>query len=320
MRNIILGNTETSVSAVSLGAWAYGGPQKLGPMHTGWSDQQDDDSTNTLLRCNDVGIRHWDTADVYGDGKSENIIGSIWDKLPRSNIFLATKTGYDPGQYEHYYHPEQMRKQIETSLINLRSEYVDLYYLHHCNFGDNDEYFDDALETVRRFQEEGKTRFIGLSDWDSSKIMKFIDAVKPDVVQPYRNLMNDTFVTSGLKEWIDIHNTGVCFFSPIMHGLLTGKYTQPTNFKSGDMRAGIAEFTNPEIIDRLRQNKTLLESRFEDHPNPVMHGIVDSLLTDTETSCVLLGQRNVEQANVAATLGQKMSGADSDWVKSLYRF
>ena len=173
---------------------------------------------------------------------------------------------------------------------------------------------------VRRFQEEGKTRFIGLSDWDASKIMKFIDAVRPDVIQPYRNLMNDTFVTSGLKAWVDIHNIGVCFFSPIMHGLLTGKYTQPTNFKSGDMRAGIEEFTNPEIINKIRENKTLLETRFSYHPNPVMHGIVDSLLTDTQTGCVLLGQRNISQANVAATLGQKMSDTDSDWVKSLYRF
>jgi len=242
MRNIVLGNTDASVSAVSLGAWAYGGPQKLGPMHTGWSDQQDDDSTNTLLRCNEVGIRHWDTADVYGDGKSEKIIGSIWDKLPRSNIFLATKTGYDSGQYEHYYHPDQMRKQMEKSLINLRTDYVDLYYLHHCNFGDHDEYLSDALEMVQRFREEGKTRFIGLSDWDASKIMKFIDDVKPDVIQPYRNLMNDSYVSSGLKDWVNVHNVGVCFFSPIMHGLLTGKYTQQTNFKSGDMRAGIAYY------------------------------------------------------------------------------
>ena len=150
--------------------------------------------------------------------------------------------------------------------------------------------------------------------------MKFIDDVKPDVIQPYRNLMNDSYVSSGLKDWVSVHNVGVCFFSPIMHGLLTGKYTQPTNFKSGDMRAGIAEFTNTDIIKKIGENKTLLEARFANHPNPVMHGIVDSLLTDTETSCVLLGQRNVDQANVAATLGQKMSDTDSDWVKSLYRF
>jgi len=74
------------------------------------------------------------------------------------------------------------------------------------------------------------------------------------------------------------------------------------------------------IIKKIGENKTLLEARFAKQPNPVMHGIVDSLLTDTETSCVLLGQRNVEQANVAATLGKTMSDSDTDWVKSLYKF
>ena len=77
---------------------------------------------------------------------------------------------------------------------------------------------------------------------------------------------------------------------------------------------------NSEIINKIRENKTLLESRFADHPNPVMHGIIDSLLTDTKTSCVLLGQRNIIQAKVAATLGQKMSDTDSNWVRNLYRF
>ena len=66
----------------------------------------------------------------------------------------------------------------------------------------------------------------------------------------------------------------------------------------------------------ISNNTALLESRFADHPNPVMHGIIDSLLTDTKTSCVLLGQRNIIQAKVAATLGQKMSDTDSDWVKN----
>ena len=75
-----------------------------------------------------------------------------------------------------------------------------------------------------------------------------------------------------------------------------------------------------DIIKKIGENKTLLEARFANHPNPVMHGIVDSLLTDTETSCVLLGQRNIEQANVAATLGKIISKTDTDWVKSLYKF
>ena len=178
MQKIILGKTGAKVSAISLGTWSYGGANKQGEIPVGWEGQQDDDSINALLRCHEIGINHWDTADVYGNGQSEKVIGSLWGEIPRTDIFLATKVGWDIGDYGHFYHPVHMRKQMEKSLINLQTDCVDLLYLHHCNFGKQDEYLDGALETVRRFQEEGKTRFVGLSDWDLFKIMKYIDRTK----------------------------------------------------------------------------------------------------------------------------------------------
>jgi len=318
MRKIILGKTGAEVSAISLGTWSYGGANKQGEIPVGWEGQQDNDSINALLRCHEIGINHWDTADVYGDGRSEKVIGSLWGEIPRADIFLATKVGWDIGDYGHFYHPVHMRKQMEQSLINLQTDCVDLLYLHHCNFGKQHEYFSDALETIRRFQEEGKTRFVGLSDWDLFKIMKYIDDAQPDVVQPYRNVMDDTYGPSGLKDWIDEHNAGVCFFSPIKHGLLTGKYTKPATFGAGDFRANVDDFTKINVIEKMQENKILLEERFSDHPYPVMRGIIDALLTDVSSGCVLLGQRNLDQVTTAATLGEKMSKQDAGWVKSLY--
>ena len=171
MRKIILGKTGAEVSTISLGTWSYGGAVKQGDTPVGWEGQKDTDSISALLRCHEIGINHWDTADVYGDGQSEKLIGSLWGQVPRADIFLATKVGWDIGEYGHFYHPVHMRKQMDQSLINLQTDCVDLLYLHHCNFGKQDEYFNDALETLRRFQEEGKTRFVGLSDWDLFKIM-----------------------------------------------------------------------------------------------------------------------------------------------------
>ena len=318
MRKIILGKTGAKVSTISLGTWSYGGANKQGETPVGWEGQKDADSINALLRCHEIGINHWDTADVYGNGRSEKLIGSLWGQVPRNDIFLATKVGWDIGEYGHFYHPVHMRKQIDQSLINLQTDCVDLLYLHHCNFGKQEEYFNDALETVRRFQEEGKTRFVGLSDWDLFKIMKYIDAAQPDVVQPYRNVKDDTYGPSGLKDWIDKHNSGVCFFSPIKHGLLTGKYTEPVAFGDGDFRTNVNDFTKTDVIKKMQENKILLEDRFSDHPYPVMRGIIDALLFDAPTGCVLLGQRNVEQVNIASTLGEKLFKVDTDWVKSLY--
>ena len=146
MRKIILGKTGAEVSAISLGTWSYGGANKQGEIPVGWEGQQDNDSINALLRCHEIGINHWDTADVYGDGRSEQLIGSIWDKISRDEVFIATKVGWDRGPYDYWYNPDHMRTNMERSLKNLRTDCVDLIYLHHCNFGKQEQYFDDALD------------------------------------------------------------------------------------------------------------------------------------------------------------------------------
>ena len=160
------------MSAISLGTWSYGGENTTGSIPVGWAGQTNDDSQKALLKCWEVGINHWDTADVYGDGRSEEVIGAVWDTVPRDEIFLATKVGWDQGYQNHWYDVGTMRHNMECSLKNLQTECVDLIYLHHCNFGKNSEYFEDALEVIKRFQEEGKTKFVGLSDWDLNKIMR----------------------------------------------------------------------------------------------------------------------------------------------------
>ena len=319
MRKIVLGKTEQKVSVISLGTWSYGGANKQGNIPVGWEGQKDIDSVKALKHSYKIGINHWDTADVYGNGRSEQIIGSLWGEISRNEVFLATKVGWDKGSYKYFYHPTHMREQMEKSLINLQTDCIDLLYLHHCNFGKNGEYFDNAIEVIRRFQEEGKIKFIGLSDWDLYKIMKYIDGVNPDVVQPYRNVMDDSYLSSGLKSWIEKNNAGVCFFSPIKHGLLTGKYKEPVQFGDGDFRSGVYGFNEKSIIDKMQKNKILLEEKFSDHPHPVMRGIIDSLLFDSPSGCVLLGQRNAEQVDTASTLGEVLPKEDVDWIKSLYK-
>ena len=318
MRKITLGRTNQTVSAISLGTWSFGGASMSGKIPVGWANQPETDSKNALRRSWEVGINHWDTADVYGDGKSESIIGEMWTKVPRNDIFLATKLGWDKGPYPEWYNPKHMVKNFERSLKNLKSDFVDLIYLHHCNFGKSDEYFDDALNTILKFKEEGKAKFIGLSDWSSKRIMKYIKKSNPDVIQPYRNIQDDDYQSSGLKDHINENNLGVCFFSPIKHGLLTGKYDTPPTFDSGDHRNNIKGFKIQTVLDKMKENKKLLEDYFCEFENPVLHGIINALFNDSPTGCVLLGQRNISQVNIASNLGEKLSEKDSSWVKSIY--
>lgn len=319
MRHIRFGRTEVEVPTVSLGTWGHGGPRVSEGASVGWSGHDDGAARAALVAAHRAGITHWDTADAYGDGHAEALIGSVWDEVPRSEIFLASKFGWvrEPGT--HYYDPAFMRKQCDRSLQLLKTDVIDLYYLHHCDFGPNDEYFDDALAMMRTLRQEGKIRFVGLSDWDSKKIMKFIQRVDPDAVQPYRNLVDDPYESSGLKQWVDDHDLGVAFFSPIKHGLLLGKYTEAHQYPKGDFRSGVADFTNPEAIQRYRKAAEAMRNRFDGHQEPVLHAVIGALLTGNETACVLLGQRNEKQVRAAAAVGDALSPDEAAWVRKMYR-
>ena len=140
-----------------------------------------------------------------------------------------------------------MVKNMNRSLKNLNSDYVDAIYLHHCNFGKEGEYFDEAFDTIKRFQSDGKARFIGLSDWSSTKIMQFIKKCDPDMIQPYRNVMDDDYKASGLKEHVDENNLGVCFFSgTIFWGIFNSKVIakRPNN----SPKNGPPKKTNPQMV------------------------------------------------------------------------
>jgi aryl-alcohol dehydrogenase-like predicted oxidoreductase len=319
MRTIRFGKTEARVPAVSLGTWGHGGPNVAHGSPVGWSGHDDQAARQALVRAHELGITHWDTADAYGGGQAETLIGSAFADVPRRDIFLATKVGWVSGPHDHYYEPAWMRQQMERSLANMKIEVIDLYYLHHCDFGPGDRYFDGALETVRRFRDEGKIRFIGLSDWDASKIARFIDRVDPDVVQPYRNVVDDDYESSGLRARVDALDCGVAFFSPLRHGLLLGKYDRPQNFPEGDFRSGIDAFRDAAVIDRMKQARAAVMLRFPTQKEPVLHALVGALLTGNESGTVLLGQRTPQQVEAASRIGDALSEADAAWVRSIYR-
>src|SRR5712691_9146699 len=318
MQTIRFGRTNARIPTISLGTWGHGGPNTNEGVSVGWSGHDDRLAKEALIAAYRRGITHWDTADAYGNGHAEQLIGEVFAEVPRREIFLATKFGWVKGPSNHFYDPNFMRSQCERSLRNLHTDSVDLYYFHHCDFGPNDQDFDDALATMRQFCDEGKTRFIGLSDWDSSKIMRFIARVDPDVVQPYRNIIDDAYEPSGLKSWVDDHDLGVAFFSPLKHGLLLGKYEAPQEFPQGDFRGGIPEFHDAAFITRMRRARDEVIRHFSGEREPVLHALTGALLTGNPTATILLGQRNPKQVEAASTVGRALSPDEAAWVCRTY--
>lgn len=319
MRKVRFGRTEAQVPVISLGTWAYGGAAEAGGRSVGWTGHDVASAREAIATAFEAGITHWDTADVYGDGRSEQLLGGMWETIPRADVFLASKVGWDAGSHARLYHPALVRERVERSLVNLKTDVIDLYYLHHCDFGPDAVYLDDALEALTRCRDQGKLRFIGLSDWNSDRIMDVIARVDPDVVQPYRNVAADTYASCGLKAWVDAHDCGVAFFSPIRHGLLLGKYGAPTTFEPGDFRSNDAWFQDAAVLERLRDNRDALAERFADRSSqPVLNALLGALLPDAPSGCVLLGQRNAQQALAAAHADDPLSADEAAWVRSLY--
>ncbi len=319
MKRVRFGRTAVEVPTISLGTWAHGGPKVVHDRPVGWFGSADEEVRQTLIEAYRAGIDHWDTADVYGGGHAERLIGSVWGEVPREKIFLASKVGWDPGPYGHYYHPEQIRTQLEGSLRSLNTDHLDLYYLHHCDFGPQGEHLDDALDALERFRDEGKFRFLGLSDWSNEKILRYAERVQPDVVQCYRNVVDDTYQASGLKRWVEKNDVGVAFFSPLKHALLLGQFEGPVTFGVGDHRSMIADFRDYGLLARLRACRVEMEARFNGHPQPLLHGLLGALLTDVSSGCVLLGQRRPQHVRTAAQVGEPLSADEARWVMRLYQ-
>jgi aryl-alcohol dehydrogenase-like predicted oxidoreductase len=144
--------------------------------------------------------------------------------------------------------------------------------------------------------------------------MKYIERVDPDVVQPFRNLVDDDYESSGLKKFVDDHDLGVAFFSPLKHGLLLGKYDAPHQFPEGDFRRNVPEFMDPEFIARMKRASAAVSERM-----PVLRAVTGALLVDNPTACVLLGQRNPKQVEAAAGAGEALTREEAAWVRGLYR-
>ncbi len=310
-----LGRTGVDVPAISLGTWAHGGPRTYRGENVGWAGTDDAEARAALVRAWELGITHWDTADVYGDGHSEALIGSVWEDVPREEIFLASKTGWDPGEHDHYYHPDQVRGRLDRSLTLLRTDRIDLYYLHHGDFGPDDRHLDGALEILHHARDAGKIRFLGLSDWDSARVARLLPRVDPDVVQPYRNLLDDTWASSGLQAACAAADLGAAFFSPLRHGLLLGKYQEPPTFPEGDFRRGVPAFQDRRLLAALRELRSRVESRWPDHPQAMLRAVLAPLLEDSTHACVLLGMKRPQHVEAAVAAAEPMDAGEAEWVR-----
>jgi len=264
MRYRKLGKSDIEVSEISLGCWTMGGLNWVNGMPNGWANVDENEITEAINYAIDSGVNHFDNADVYGNGRAERMLTRILGK--RTNDFIiATKVGWFPGTAAHAFQPVHIRHQCEQSLINLKRDYIDIYYFHHGNFGNNDEYLDDAVEVMYRLKEEGKIRIIGQSAYSHEDFQKLIPKVKPEVLQSWANAMEPVFIEDGTpaRKLMDDNQISFVAFRPLGQGLLLDKYhkDKPPKFDNGDHRKGLERFSVEKLVD-LEPKISMLKEKF----------------------------------------------------------
>ena len=241
-----LGKSNIEVSEISLGCWTMGGLNWVNGDPNGWANVDEKEVTEAINYAIDHGVNHFDNADVYGNGRAERMLARILGNRT-NNFVIATKIGWFPGTAAHAYEPKHIRHQCEQSLINLKRDYIDLYYFHHGWFGDRDEYLDDAVEVIYKLKEEGKIRSIGQSAYSHEDFQKLIPKVKPDVIQTYANAVERRFLDEGnpTRKLMEENYISLVAFRPLYEGLLLDKYKKenPPQFENGDHRKGLQRFS-----------------------------------------------------------------------------
>jgi aryl-alcohol dehydrogenase-like predicted oxidoreductase len=220
-----LGRTGRAVSAIGLGAWQLGGD---------WGEVGDDDALATLHAAVDAGIRFIDTADVYGDGRSERLIGRFLRERDDPELVVATKAGRraDPHVSANYT-PDALRGWVQRSLDNLGVDALDLLQLH-CPppevYG-RDEIFDTLDELVA----EGSLHAYGASVETCDEALAVISRPNIATVQIILNVFRRKPLERVLPAAEDA-GVGIVARVPLASGLLSGRYTRETTFAADDHR------------------------------------------------------------------------------------
>ncbi|MFW6035186.1 MAG: aldo/keto reductase [Halothermotrichaceae bacterium] len=225
MKYRVLGKTGYKVSEVSFGSWAIGGS---------WGSVEDDTSLKALEEAIAQGINFFDTADVYGDGRSEKLLSKL-RKSTKDKIYIATKAGrrLDPHTAEGY-NKENLNKFVNRSLKNLDVERLDLLQLH-CP--PTDVYYkEEVFEALEDMVKQGKIAHYGVSVEKVAEAKKAIEYENVATVQIIYNMFrlkpDDEFLAKAAD-----NNVGIICRVPLASGLLTGKMSKDTEFEDDDHRS-----------------------------------------------------------------------------------
>ncbi len=248
---VTLGMTGLKVSSVAFGTWQLGGE---------WGQFDEDDGIAAIRRARELGINLFDTAQGYGFGASERLLGrALRDDLDkrRDEVVVATKGGLrmtEEGLVRDA-SPAWLRSGVEDSLRALGIDHVDIYQVH---WPDPKVPFRETATALQELVDEGKVGHIGVSNFDVAQMAEFARTRPVETLQPPYHLFRRD-IEAELLPHAREHDIGVLVYGPLAHGLLTGTMHTDTSFAADDWRSGSPAFQgnafrrNLEVVDQLKR-------------------------------------------------------------------
>ena len=275
-----LGNTEIEITPLIFGTWQAG--------KTGWLGVEDEAIIHAMQAALEAGITTFDTAEVYGDGYSEELVGkALGDK--RDQVILATKV------FANHLKADQVIEACEKSLRRMQTDVIDLYQIHWPSGAFKSEVvpIGETMGALNQLKDQGKIRAIGVSNFSQAQIEEAMTYGRIDSLQPPYSLFWRGVEKELLPYCVD-HNLTILSYSSLAQGLLTGKFGPDHEFPKDDIRSKNKLF-QPPLYEKAQAALDQLKPIAEAHHTTLGNLALAWLIAQPQTTAIV-GARNVEQA------------------------
>ena len=304
-----LGNSDLQLTAIGFGAWAIGG----GDWQYAWGPQDDSDSIAAIHRALDLGINWIDTAAVYGLGHSEEIVGRAVKSSPRKP-YIFTKCSMRWHADRTIYNSlkaASIAEEVEASLRRLQVDAIDLYQIHWPN---PDADIEEGWETLSRLREQGKLRWIGVSNFNVEQMMRAQKIAPITSLQPPYSMLRRA-AEAEILPFAHATHIGVINYSPMLSGLLAGKMTPEriAAFPANDWRRKNVEFNEPRLSRNMRLVELLREIGSGHGVTPGVVAVAWTLHHPAITAAIVGGRSPRQVEETAAALSFRLT--ESEYAK-----
>ena len=285
-------NAGADISALTVGTWGIAGANSAG---VSWGDVDTKESIAAVRRMVENGVNMVDTAPIYGEGHSEEVVGQALKGI-RDKVYLTTKF----GSYINHFTGTSVRdckyntveREIDESLKRLQTDYIDFYVMH---WPDVNTPIEETMAAVNMLKENGKIRFIGMSNSPKELIMEAQKYAKIDVIQPPFSMVNQT--ERELMEWAETQGIGTMTYGSLGAGILTGAIRECPEYDPKDMRLVFYPFFKEPTFSKIMELLKTLDAIAEEHEKPVAQVSINWSTQKSFVSTALTGVNTPAQAD-----------------------